>query len=165
MKFREQLTYPVSPEELFEILWNESPLRQKFEELGHQDFRVLERQDGPQELRLRATRQVPTDVPGFARKFLAPMNTVVQTDCWSLPEDGVRHGTWEVEVQGAPIRMHGTTTIEPDGEGCRQMVEGKIEVKIPIIGGKIAQFVASDAVKSIGAEQQANLKLLARGGA
>ena len=142
------------------LLTDEKRLGEKFEALGHRGFQVLEsRHEGP-EIVLRSTREVPADVPSFAKKFLSPMNTVIQVDRWSEPEDDIRRGTWAVEIKGTPIHMHGTTTLEPSGAGCVQTVQGQIEVKIPFIGGQIARFVAGDTGKNIALEHEANLRLL-----
>ena len=55
--------------------------------------------------------------------------------------DGTYGGTFELETQGAPIETRGRTLLEADGEDrTRYEVTIDLKVKVPLIGGKIADF-------------------------
>jgi hypothetical protein len=91
---------------------------------------------------LVVSRELPAGVPGFLEKLLPKEGRVTQTDVWGPSEGGVRSGTWDVDMPGAPARMGGTMRLEPDGAaGCRYVVDGTIEVKVPLVGGKAEGFV------------------------
>jgi hypothetical protein len=91
---------------------------------------------------LVVSRELPAGVPGFLEKLLPRDGRVVQTDTWGPAVDGVRSGTWAVDMPGAPARMGGTMRLEPvDDTSCRYVVDGEIEVKVPLIGGKGESFV------------------------
>ncbi len=113
----------------------------KFEAMGHEDVEVVEKKSTKQGLRIVVSRTVHVDLPGFAKKVLKPTNTVVSTDEWQDRGDGTYGGTFDAETKGTPIKVSGTTLIEPDGDDrTHYVVTTKIEVKIPIVGGKIADF-------------------------
>jgi hypothetical protein len=91
---------------------------------------------------LVVSRELPAGIPGFLEKLLPKEGRVTQTDVWGPSEGGVRSGTWDVDMPGAPARMGGTMRLEPDGAaGCRYVVDGTIEVKVPLVGGKAEGFV------------------------
>ena len=69
----------------------------------HDGSRVVERSeraDGG--VRLVVSRELPAGGPGFLQRFLPRDGRVVQTDDWGPPEDGQRHGTWQVVIPGVP---------------------------------------------------------------
>jgi hypothetical protein len=112
----------------------------KFEAMGHTDIEVVEQKKTKQGLKMVISRTVTVDLPGFAKKVLKPTNTVVSTDEWSDRGDGTYGGTFSAETKGAPLKVKGTTLIEPDGDRTRYVVQTSIDVKVPLIGGKIADF-------------------------
>ena len=91
---------------------------------------------------IRTSRTVDVDVPSFARKVLKPTNTMVQTDTWSGAISTARgDGDFEIDVKGAPVHVSGQMRIEPTADGgTRHEVQGKLDVKIPLIGGKVAEL-------------------------
>ncbi len=65
-----------------------------------------------------------------------------------------RTGTFSVESKGTPVRVSGTIRLSPDGSGaCRNVSEIDVECKLPLIGGRIADFVSKDARKAVDHEQ------------
>jgi hypothetical protein len=92
---------------------------------------------------LVVSRELPAGVPSFLERFLPRDGRVTQTDTWGPAVDGVRSGSWDVDIPGAPASMGGTMRLVPDGAGCRYVVDGEVQVKVPIIGGKAEGFVVS----------------------
>jgi hypothetical protein len=113
----------------------------KFEAMGHTDIEVLEETASAEGLEIVVSRTVSVDLPGFAKKVLKPTNTVVSRDHWKNRGDGTYGGTFTAETKGTPIKVSGTTLIEPDGDDrTHYVVTTNIEVKVPLIGGKLADF-------------------------
>jgi hypothetical protein len=51
------------------------------------------------------------------------------------------------------VRIDGTKRVEPAaGGGCRHRVEGKRQVKIPLIGGRIASWAEGPSQQRLDAE-------------
>ena len=98
------------------------------------------------------SRELPAGVPGFLERFLPKEGRVTQTDTWAPASGGRRTGTWTVEIPGAPARLGGTMHLEPTASGCRYVIDGTIEVKIPLVGGKAEGFVAG-IVEKVGAKE------------
>lgn len=104
-----------------------------------------ERPDGSVELVL--SRELPKGGPSFLQKFLPRDGRVVQTDDWGPAQDGVRRGTWKVEIPGAPARLAGSLLLEPAGaDASRYTIQGQADVPIPLVGGKAERFIAEMVV-------------------
>ncbi len=113
----------------------------KFEGMGHHGVTVLEQDQTEDELRIVVTREVDVDgIPGFAKRFVKPRNTVVSTDLWQDRGDGTYGGEFTLDTKGAPVEIAGTTSLTPDGDRTHYEVAVEIEVKVPLVGGKLADF-------------------------
>lgn len=98
---------------------------------------------------------------GFAREALKPTNTMQQTDEWHHQADGSWSGTFDVDVRGAPVHISGTMTLSADPDGARHAVTLEMQVKVPLIGGKIADWVGkNDGQRSLDAEFAFNAQRL-----
>lgn len=104
-----------------------------------------ERPDGGVTLVL--SRELPQGAPGFLERFLPQDGRVLQTDDWGPASDGVRRGTWKVEIPGAPARLGGTLLLEPTVTGSRYTIQGEAKVSIPLVGGKAEKYIAGMVVK------------------
>jgi len=113
----------------------------KFEGMGHHDVRIIEKKKTKTSLRIVITREVEVDgIPGFAKKFLKPQNTVVSTDEWTDHGDGTYGGEYVMDTQGTPVEIAGETSLEPDGDRTLYTVTVDISVKVPLVGGRLADF-------------------------
>ncbi|MCW2615875.1 MAG: hypothetical protein JWN08_2869 [Frankiales bacterium] len=110
--------------------------------------RVVERTERPDGgVLLVQSRELPGGGPGFLEKFLPQDGRVVQTDDWGPAQDGLRRGTWSVEIPGAPARLGGTLLLEPTATGSRYVIDGEAKVPIPLVGGKAERFIADMVLK------------------
>jgi len=166
MKFTVEHTYDHPVGEVFEVLTDFEAVKAKYEAIGQRDIELVRRDAGEDgSLTLVTRRVVPLDVPGFAKKVLSPSQTVVQTDTWGAPDaSGARAGTFTAESKGTPVRVSGALRLSPDGdEACRNVSEIEIDAKVPLVGGRIADFVSKDARKAIDHEQTWTRQRLAEG--
>lgn len=152
MDFSVTHTYPRSAARVFAALTDFDCVRDKYEALGHDDVELVscdEDDDGGVTLVTR--RVVPLELPGFAKRVLSPRQSVTQTDTWFAPDgDGVRTGTFAVVAKGTPIQVRGTMRLSPDGaRRCTNVTGVTVECKIPLLGGKIAAFVAGDTRRAV----------------
>lgn len=113
-------------------------------ELLKDDSRLVSREDTPDGgVTVVVSRALPAGVPGALTKFLPKDGRVTQTDRWGPPQpDGSRVGRWDVDSPGVPAELGGQIRLEPTATGCRQVVEGAVTVKIPLIGGKVESYLA-----------------------
>jgi carbon monoxide dehydrogenase subunit G len=125
----------------------------KFEGMGHHGVTVIDQEVTPGHLHLEITREVDVDgIPGFARKWIKPRNTVVSVDDWRELGDGTYGGEFSLDTSGVPVDIAGTTLLEPDGETTQYTVTVEIKVNVPLVGGKLASFSRSIVDRQLEAE-------------
>lgn len=107
---------------------------------GSQVVRRQERSDGG--VLLVVSRELPAGVPGILERFLPQDGRAVQTDDWgpALP-DGSRQGTWRADIPGAPAEVGGSMGLRPAPSGCTYVIDGRITVRVPLVGGKAEKFL------------------------
>jgi Protein of unknown function (DUF2505) len=151
-------TYAAAVDDVMALFADPEVVRARYEAAGDRDIEILE--CGPQDrpngegFVIRTSRTVDVDVPSFARKVLKPTNTMIQTDTWGARDvDGARDGDFDIEVKGAPVHVSGEMRIEPTNDGgTRHTVDGKLDVKIPLIGGKVANWAEGPSQQRLDAE-------------
>jgi hypothetical protein len=156
MEFSATHTYQRPATAVFALLTDFESVRDKYEALGHGDVELISREeDDDGGVTLVTRRVVPLELPGFAKRVLSPRQTVVQTDTWSPPDaHGVRTGTFSAVAKGTPVQVHGTMHLAPNGaRRCTNTTDVTVECKIPLLGGKIANFVAGDTRRIVDHEQ------------
>jgi hypothetical protein len=156
MEFSVTHTYQRSATWVFGVLTDFDRARDKYEALGHSDVELVSREEDDEGgITLVTRRVVPLELPGFAKKVLSPRQSVTQTDTWSAPDaDGVRNGTFAAVAKGTPVQVHGTMLLSPSSaRRCTNVIDVTVECKIPLFGGKIADFVAGDTRRAVDHEQ------------
>ena len=99
-----------------------------------------------------------TEVPGFARKFVGEEINIVQDETWSSTTDAAL----TVTIPGKPGRMTGTIRLVGDAGGTTEIVEVDVSVSIPLVGGKIADFIGEMLTKALRAENKVGRDWLVR---
>jgi hypothetical protein len=164
MRLEGSHVYPVPVEAVLAMLRDESATVDKYESMGHREVQILELVADDDTLRIVSSRLVDVELPGFAKKALKPTNTMKQTDEWHREGDGSWSGTFDVDVQGSPVHISGTMGLAPDADGSRHDVALDLQVKIPIIGGKVADWVGkNDGQRTLDAEFAFNNRRLEAG--
>jgi hypothetical protein len=163
MKVTSRHTYDASPAAVFAAMTSPEVLIEKYQALGHHDVQIAEHVVTDGAVRVRSKRKVPMDVPGFAKRFLKPVNSVEQTDEWAAPgPKGERHGTWKVSAGGVPVSVGGTLHLVEGPKGQTVVeISGDVTCSIPLVGGKLASFVGGDVEKTMRAEEDFNDRHLA----
>ena len=146
MRFNGSRDYAVPVDAVIAMLQDEKNTIDKYESMGHREVAILEFVSNDEMLRIVSSRVVDVELPGFAKKALKPTNTMVQTDEWHGHDDEWS-GSFNVEVKGAPVRIAGTMSLTPAAGGSRHDVSIELQVKVPVIGNKIAAWVGTSEVQ------------------
>ncbi len=152
MELTETHHFHAPADAVIEVLATEDAVRDRYEGMGHREVEVQRIDRGEGTLTVVSRRVVEVDLPGFARKVLQPTNTMTQTDRWAKEPAGWA-GTFEVEVAGAPVQLSGKMRLTDADQGADYTVTLTMNVKVPLIGGKIADWVGkNDALETLKAE-------------
>jgi hypothetical protein len=81
---------------------------------------------------------------------------LVREEAWSPISDGQATATVKLVIPGAPATLHGNAVLSPadSGAGSRLEFHATVEVNIPLVGGKIENFIGSQLVDLLIAEQR-----------
>ena len=136
---------PVSRSRLYE---------DKYAGVGARNVEILECAGSEGHYRIKTRREVPADVPALLKKFLNPWNTLVQSEQWEGKAGGPYHCKVNVEISGVPVSIETEMELRTQGDGCVNDVRLEVKCGIPLVGGKLANFVGGDAEKAVQAEYE-----------
>lgn len=151
MKVNLEHKYDVSVDSLFALFQDPEFILERYLETGSLSASLLELSDDDGVV-IRVERVVQVDVPAFLSKFMQPTTHVLQAEHWQGNAGGPYVNDMQVEIKGTPVKLHISMELLAKGKGCVNRVEINTRCSIPLIGGKIADFVARDA------ERTANLE-------
>ncbi|GAC1411403.1 MAG: DUF2505 domain-containing protein [Mycobacterium sp.] len=100
---------------------------------------------------LRADR-----LPGVVTQFHHGDLSLVREETWTPVRDGLATATVDGSITGAPATLSGTAALAPakSGGGSRLAINATVQVNVPLVGGKIENFIGSQLVELLIAEQR-----------
>jgi len=100
---------------------------------------------------LRADR-----LPGVVTQFHSGDLSFVREEMWTVVTDGQASATVKGSITGAPATLGGTAVLAPgkSDNGSRLEFKATVQVDIPLVGGKIENFIGSQLVDLLIAEQR-----------
>jgi len=150
MKVASTHTYAAPPEVVFAVMTSPEVLVAKYEALGHLDVKIVEHTARAGITVVRSRRGVRLVVPTFAKRFFEPITLVDQHDEWDPPQDdGSRAGIWQVIARGVPVTTGGHLLLTPVADGTIVEIAGEVTCPMPIVGGRIATFLAADVERTM----------------
>lgn len=154
MKIKALHQYAKDVDTVFGLFHDPDFMKEKYVGIGARNVEVLECSGSDGRYSVKVRREVPADVPGLLKKFLNPWNTIVQSEQWEGPAGGPYRCKIAIEISGVPVSMGGEMDLRTQEGGCVNDVRIEVKCGIPLVGGKLADFVGSDAEKAIQAEYQ-----------
>lgn len=153
MKMTKSHNFKASAASCWEMFSDPASHVAKFEGMGHHGVTIVEKKKTKRSLSLTITREVDLDgIPGFAKKFIKPRNTVVSIDHWVDNGDGTYSGEFTIETKGTPITIAGTTRVDPVADAAVYTVEVEVKVNVPLVGGKLEGFAKGIVDKQLNDE-------------
>jgi hypothetical protein len=98
---------------------------------------------------LRANR-----LPGVVTQFHHGDLSFVREEAWSPVLDGQATAVVKGSIPGAPATLSGAAALSPRGTGSRLEFKAIVEVRIPLVGGKVENFIRSQLADLLMAEQR-----------
>ena len=95
-------------------------------------------------------------LPGVVTQFHSGDLSFVREEMWTVVTDGQASATVKGSITGAPATLGGTAVLVPrkSGNGSRLEFKATVQVDIPLVGGKIENFIGSQLVELLIAEQR-----------
>ncbi|UVS82332.1 MULTISPECIES: DUF2505 domain-containing protein [Actinokineospora] len=123
-------------------------LRDRLAEIGGPGAELVDHgvRGGTVTYRLRQT--VPADrLPSFTKSVFRGDLVVERTETW---DDAA--GTTTARVTGVPGEITAAYTLTDTASGCTWRTDGRVQVKIPLVGGKIEKVIAEQVGRLLAAE-------------
>ena len=98
---------------------------------------------------LRADR-----LPGVVTQFHRGDLSFVREEAWTPVTGGSASAVVKGSIPGAPATLTGTAVLTPIETGARLEFKATVEVRIPLVGGKVENFIGSQLVDLLIAEQR-----------
>ena len=151
MKSKFEFNHDVAT--VLELLHDPQFLVDRLIELGDLDADCEVEEDN-ETVTVTINRLKADDVPGFLKKIAGSEQKINIVEQWRAEGEGYAAVSL-LKILGTPIRIHSRISLNPNSrEGCVYAIELEPEVKVPLIGGKIKQFVEKRAAQEILTEHQ-----------
>lgn len=130
--------------------------------LGARNVRVAELEKDDASAKLVVERQMTTsaEVPGMLASFHREWNQIRQEEHWFRKSDGEWHCEFRVHIEGVPAKIKGMMKLEGSEEACTNHVTLNVRCDVPLMGKKIAAFLAEDSHAKIEREYETIQQLL-----
>lgn len=111
------------------------------------------------------TQRIHRDkLPALAAQFHPGDLEVSRHERWHPVRDGRARAEVDGKIVGAPAKLSGDAVLEPVGGGCELKLTATVQVDIPLVGGKIENFIGTQLAELVAAEQRFTAGWLQRGG-
>jgi len=141
--------YSADVATVFAMLTDAKFLRQRGEATGETDIDISV--DDQTSVRvIRYTRSVRRELPSFAKRLFKATNVVRQVETWR--GDDNKTGSWDIEVDGAPIKIHAKLSLRPHERGSEYRIEYAVRAKVPLIGKRLAAYTLKQTIEGFRAE-------------
>lgn len=164
IEHRSTLSWPAH--RVHEVLIDKDYLRDRLDALGGDEAELVEHSVTDDGVHLRVRQAVHADdLPSVARTVVGGDVKIDRSETWRREDDGHFTGEVAAAIPGVPCTITGSMWLrDVDGsEGTSEfVVEGSVKVSVPLVGGKLEDFVAEQVEKLLAAEESYAAEWLAR---
>jgi hypothetical protein len=142
--------FPGTPEQVYAMLTDPTYARERAEQTGSLtvDVRAETTPAGPI---LTVDRELPAEVPSYAKSLVPGRITVTETQHWSALVDDRAGATFTASFN-APVNVAGEIELQPMSAGTVVNTTATITAKLPFIGGKLESLVREQLERYLAAE-------------
>ena len=162
-KMNGELHFKADPATVYAMVTDPAYVKEKNERTGGQNVVANVDDLGAEGAKIVVSRDLPAEVPAYAKKFVGEQISTIQTDEWG-PEnaDGSYSATMNVTFGKAPLEVNGTFSIEAEDGGAVLIVRSAAKASVPFVGGKVEGVAADQFQRAVRKEQEVGNEWLAR---
>jgi Protein of unknown function (DUF2505) len=157
MKFSHQMMYDAGPAEVRAMIVDPEFREKVCQAIGTVRHSVRVEGSGDEVGVTVDQTQSAHELPSFARKFVGNEIRIIQRETWREP---TRAGL-DLEIPGKPGRLTGGIVLDGDDDGTVEELSGDLKVGIPLIGGKLEEFVGDIFAAALRIEEKVGRQWLA----
>jgi len=153
--------YPATPDQLMAMMQDPDYLTGKYTALGDVKFDVKTHDVHDNGVNIVVDREIPSNLPGFAKKIMGETNHMVQSETWRKDGDAYTAAI-NIDSPGKPIQIHGDMRISAVSDTeSHWVVNFDIKASIPLVGGKLEKVVEDETKQTLVKEFEFNKSWLA----
>jgi hypothetical protein len=152
------INYAQDIDTVYRFVTDPERIKKRCEASGEKNVRIQVEESGGT-LVITSTREIDSDLPGFAKKLFSATNTIVERREWRDAGDKKTCRS-HIDVVGTPGKIDSNITISPSGSGCTYDIEFEVTAKVPLIRKKLEEFVAKTTMEGLREEHEFNQREL-----
>jgi hypothetical protein len=134
------MSFPFPPDLIMKVISYPEFQAENFKAQGNPDAKVIEKERTDSKLLLVAdVTEYAKGVTGIDKSKTEQSTTSYQ---WDLR---ARKATWTYQSAHSQVKVWGAIRIEASGAGASLTEEFNVEVKVPLLGGKIEKMILKEA--------------------
>jgi hypothetical protein len=150
--------YKQDIDTVYRFVTDPENIKKRCEASGERNIRIEVEEAGGTKI-ITSTREIDSDLPGFAKKLFSPTNTIVERREWRDAGDKKTCKS-HIDILKTPGKIDFNITISPSGSGCVYDIEFEVTAKVPLIRKKLEEFVARTTADGIREEHEYNQRVL-----
>lgn len=162
-KISGELHFDADPATVYTMVSDQAYVQEKNERTGGQNVEAEVTDNGAEGCKIVVSRDLPAEIPAFAKKFVGEKISTVQTDEWGpANDDGSYSAKFHVDFGKAPMVIDGTMKIDAEGGGSVLRVDAEVKASVPFVGGKLEGVAAEQFDRAVRKEQEVGAEWLTR---
>jgi hypothetical protein len=154
MEVKAQHHYPKGVEAVLAAFGNKKKIEARFAAMGARNIAVQTCKVTKTSMDMSMTREVPVEAPSLLKKFMGEWNQVTQVEHWTGSAAKGFTGELTLTLHGVPVSVTGSLHLHGDASSCTNEICMKFESAVPLVGKKLAEFIASGAAKEMQREYE-----------
>ncbi len=152
------INYTQDVDAVYRFVTDPENVKKRCEALGERNVRIEIEEAGGTTI-VTATREIDSDLPGFAKRLFNATNTIIERREWRDAGDKKTCKS-HIDVVGTPGKIDSNVTISPSGSGCTYDIEFQVTAKVPLIRKKLEEFIAKTTTEGMREEHDYNQRVL-----
>jgi hypothetical protein len=152
------INYTQDIDTVYRFVTDPDSIKNRCEASGERNIRIEVEEAGGTKV-ITSTREIDSDLPGFAKKLFKPTNTIIERREWRDAGDKKTCKS-HIDVVGTPGKIDSNVTISPSGSGCTYDIEFEVTAKVPLIRKKLEEFIAKTTAEGMRDEHDYNQRTL-----
>lgn len=156
------INYKQDVDTVYRWVTDPENIKKRCEAAGERNVRVDVEESGGMKI-ITATREIDSDLPGFAKKLFNATNTIIERREWRDAGDKKTCKS-HIDVVGTPGEIDSNVTISPSGSGCTYDIEFEATAKVPLIRKKLEAFIEKTTMEGMRDEHDYNQRAISEAG-
>jgi hypothetical protein len=103
------------------------------------------------------------DVPGVVQQFHHGDLEIRRAETWTALSEGTARASVAGSIARAPVAVNGEASLSAVDGRARLVFQAAVEVRIPLVGGKMEKFIGAQLIDLLNTEQEFTIRWIGDG--